>query len=142
MNGANLNKTMNRELALAVAMRVSRDPSGYLHKSKVGDVFRICSSCNTAKMAAINRARSDHPNCSDFTPAKERGKQAAVLTHCIKAGSLSLVRYFVDPHLKHPDLFNTHVYFCAQKDALLRAAATGKYCSADTPKAIKTGQVD
>ena len=36
-----------------------------------------------------------------------------------------MVRYFVDPHLKYPDLFNTHVCLCAQKDALLRAAADG-----------------
>ena len=104
MNGATLSRTMNRD-ALAVAIRVSRDLSGHLHESKVGNIFRICHSCYTAKMAAIKRARSDHPNCSDFTSAKGRGKQAAVLTHCIKAGSLSLVRYFVDPHLKHPDLF-------------------------------------
>ena len=113
MDGANLNKTMNRDLALAVAIRVSRDLSGHLHKSKVEDVFRICSSCYTAKTAAIKRARSDHPNCSDFTSAEGRGKQAAVLTHCIKAGSLSLIRYFVDPHLKQSNFFNNHVYFCA-----------------------------
>ena len=43
MNGATLSRTMNRD-ALAVAIRVSRDLSGHLHESKVGNVFRICHS--------------------------------------------------------------------------------------------------